>query len=328
MEISEFGPDDRDAVQQYVEVTNAVRQADSPWEHDVTELEAEGNFRYGWDLEPAVPLLATVDGRAVAMGEYAVSRRDNLHLAWLDLEVHPEHRRRGYGTALFEALVERARSEGRTSVGIGGWESPATSGFAARHGLEQKQVEVGRRQVVVDLDWAELDRLYDEARPHAASYDLVRRLGPTPEEELEAMAAMVSAINDAPTDALDIEDEVYSAERVQAYETAMAGRGIAAHKVFARHRESGELAGETVVGVELERPHIAEQHDTSVVGAHRGHRLGLLLKLELLRWLREDQPLVATIDTWNAESNSFMIGVNEVMGYRILGRALAFQRSI
>jgi hypothetical protein len=37
---------------------------------------------------------------------------------------------------------------------------------------------------------------------------------------------------------------------------------------------------------------------------------------------------VETVDTWNAESNAHMIGVNEQLGYRVLGRELAFQRRI
>ncbi len=198
----------------------------------------------------------------------------------------------------------------------------------ARHGLALKQYEVNRRQFLADLDWARLDRLYAEAAPHAAAYELVRSPRRTPDDELPAVAAMVSAINDAPLDELDVEDEVFTPERVRAYEHANAAREIHLHRLVARHRETGELAGHTVVGVDGERPEIAEQHDTSVVRAHRGHRLGLLLKIEMLRWLREAQPQIATIDTWNAESNDHMIGVNEAVGYRVMGRALAFQRSV
>ena len=121
---------------------------------------------------------------------------------------------------------------------------------------------------------------------------------------------------------------MFTADRVRAYEHAQAERGCLVHRLVARHRETGELAGETVVVVDLERPHLAEQHDTSVVRAHRGHRLGMLLKTGMLQWLREEQPQVASIDTWNAASNRFMIGVNEELGYRVMGEALAFQRSI
>ena len=138
---------------------------------------------------------------------------------------------------------------------------------------------------------------------------------------------MASAINDAPTDDLDIEDEVFNAERMKAYEDACAFRRERAYRVVARHVPTGKLAGQTVVVVESERPAYGDQHDTSVVRAHRGHRLGLLLKAEMLRWLAEDEPQVEHIETFNAESNDHMIGVNEILGYRVMARELAYQKS-
>ncbi len=140
---------------------------------------------------------------------------------------------------------------------------------------------------------------------------------------------MTAAINDAPTDDLDIEDEVFTPDRVRDYETAQLGQsGDGFHRVYARHRGTGELAGQTVVAVQADLPQHAEQHDTSVVRAHRGHRLGLLLKAEMMLWLREAQPGLTEVDTWNAESNDFMIDVNQSLGYRIMGRELAFQKTL
>lgn len=328
MEITEFAPDDEAAVRRYVEVANAVRAADSPWVHPLTLHGATGKLRHHWDGEPPVPFLATEDGTPVGVAEWHVSFYDNLHLAWLTVEVHPEHRRRGHGTALFDALVDRTRSAGRTLLGADAWESDATRAFAARHKLELKSVEVNRRQLLADVDPVLVDRLHDGAAASAAAYELVRCPPRTPDDQLDAMAEMVASINDAPLDDLDLEDEVFTADRVRAYEHAYAERGYLLHRLVARHRETGELAGQTAVAVDLERPHLAQQHDTSVVRAHRGHRLGMLLKAGMLQWLREEQPQVVSIDTWNAASNRFMIGVNEELGYRVLGTALAFQRPV
>jgi RimJ/RimL family protein N-acetyltransferase len=83
-----------------------------------------------------------------------------------------------------------------------------------------------------------------------------------------------------------------------------------------------------VVAVDEEQPAWAEQHDTSVVRGHRGHRLGLLLKTEMLCWLAEVQPQLETIDTWNAASNDRMIAVNEALGYEVVGRLVAFQLTL
>ncbi len=121
---------------------------------------------------------------------------------------------------------------------------------------------------------------------------------------------------------------MFTADRVRAYETAQLAQSNGFYRIYARHRGTGELAGQTVVAVDTDVPQLGEQHDTSVVRTHRGHRLGLLLKAEMMLWLREAEPQLEEVDTWNAESNPYMIGVNEVLGYRIMGRELAFQKTV
>jgi GNAT superfamily N-acetyltransferase len=330
MDLRQFTWHNESAIRECAAVRNAVRTLDTPWRHPATEENLAGHYRYGWDLEPETPFLAVVDGEVVGYAASATSSRDNLHLAWLTVEIHPDHRRRGHGTAALEALVQRAREMDRTSVGIAGWEGDITRAFAARHGFELGSVSVNRRQILAEVDWADVERRLAEAIGHAQGYELVRRTAHTPDDQLAALAEMTAAINDAPNDDLDIEDEVFTPERVRDYETAQlaqcADGGF--HRLYARHRGTGDLAGQTVVAVEADRPQLAEQHDTSVVRAHRGHRLGLLLKAEMMLWLREAQPQLAVVDTWNAESNDFMIGVNELLGYRIMGRELAFQKTV
>ena len=139
---------------------------------------------------------------------------------------------------------------------------------------------------------------------------------------------MTGAINDAPIDDLDIEDEAFPAERIRNYEDATINSGHRLYRVIARHRETKELAGHTVVAVDAETPTLAHQHDTAVVRAHRGHRLGLLVKADLMRWLAVAEPQVESIDTWNAESNEKMIEVNERLGYVRVSRQLEFQKRI
>jgi GNAT superfamily N-acetyltransferase len=328
VDIAPFSPDDTEALGSFVEVSNAVRALDAPWSYPVTVHEAEGRYRHGWDGEPAVPFLGTEDGRPVAVGELATSEYDNLHLAWLEVEVHPQHRRRGLGTRMLEELTAQAKERGRTSLGTNGWDWEGSREFARRHGLDRKSAAVNRRQFPAELDWEALQRHHDEAAEAAADYEVVRRTGATPDDELEAVAVMTAAINDSPMDDLDIEDEVFPPERIRAFEHAQQARGFVLHRVFARHRGTGELAGHTVVEVDQERPHLAEQMDTSVVRSHRGHRLGVLLKSDMNLWLRELQPQIESIDTWNAESNDHMIGVNELLGYRVMGRELQFQKNV
>ena len=67
------------------------------------------------------------------------------------------------------------------------------------------------------------------------------------------------------------------------------------------------------------------QEDTTVVAAHRGHRLGMWLKATMLLWVNELGVDIETIDTWNAESNAHMIAVNEELGCVLNARGMALQ---
>jgi hypothetical protein len=139
---------------------------------------------------------------------------------------------------------------------------------------------------------------------------------------------MTAAINDAPLDALELDDEVFSPERVRAFERGQKERRRRNYHVIARHRTTGELAGHTFVSVDPDHPGFGMQYDTSVVRAHRGHRLGLLLKIDMLRWLGDAEAQLRVLDTWNAATNDHMIAVNEQLGYRVIGESIEWQRHL
>lgn len=327
MEIREYGADDP-VVEGVVDLRRAVSAQDAPWANPWRLKRFRAMLRFGYDGEPPRGTAALVDGDVVADCLMWTSEWDNRHLAWLELCVHPDARRRGHGSELLTHVVGKARAEGRTSVGGNGWDSPGTRAFAGAHGFEHRSQSINRRQYVDRLDRAQVDRLFEEAAAAAKDYELERIFGPTPDGMLDEMAELVSAINDAPMDDLDLEDEVFTPERVRAYEEATIARSNRFYRVVARHRDSGVLAGNSVVAVAEDLPTTADQHDTSVVRGHRGHSLGLLLKTGMLRWLAEEEPQLRTIDTWNAESNDRMIAVNEQLGYQVMGRGLHFQRDI
>jgi hypothetical protein len=185
-----------------------------------------------------------------------------------------------------------------------------------------------RRQNLLTLDRARLDAEYAQAERSALDYELLRLPGVVPDDLVDAVAALTEAINDAPTEGLEIEDEVFTADRIRAFEAAQAGRDIRIYRLLAPHRETGDLAGHTVVGVDADQPWCGGQYDTSVVEAHRGHRLGLLLKIGMLRWLAEEEPQLRAIDTTNAASNHHMVAVNETLGYRPIERRIGWQRRL
>lgn len=310
-------------------VFEAARVTDCPHEHPGTAASVAAAVTHGYDGDPpAVGLVRAKGGRVVGIVEVELPHWDNRHLGWLGITVDPLVRRQGIGRSLFEAGVDRVRAEGRRLVIANSFEGTAGVGFLEAMGLGRVSVEVQRRQHIPDLDWERLDRDYATAERRCIDYELVRMPGATPEDLLDDVARMTAAINDAPTDDYDIEDEVFTPERLRAFEDAQRVHERRVYRLVARHRRTGDLAGHTMVGVDGTRPWFGWQYDTSVLRAHRGHRLGFVLKAAMLRWLAEEEPQLRDLDTWNAASNDHMIRVNEMLGYRVVASVIGWQRHL
>lgn len=320
--------DDVDMVDVCAAVLQAAQEADGPPGKPYTRRSVAAEVEHGWDGEPPRTFVASAGGVPVGFLAIYASSYDNLDLAYLDLCVHPDHRRAGHGSRLLEEAVALCQADGRPLVLLEGWESAALHGFAASVGFPVKQVMAVRDQPVGPECAARFAALRAEAEAHSAAYDLVRVEGRTPDHLLEGLVAATGAINDAPNDDLEYADEVFSADRVRAYEDAQLASGHRFRRVIAVHRETGEVAGHTVVVVDGELPRYAEQHDTTVLPGHRGHRLGLRLKADMVCWLNQVEPELRLIRTENAESNGPMVAVNERLGYRVAGRRLILQRRL
>ena len=60
----------------------------------------------------------------------------------------------------------------------------------------------------------------------------------------------------------------------------------------------------------------AIQDDTFVKTAHRGHKLGLALKVATLAAVQRDHPERTSIHTWTDPSNDVMQRINKQFGFR------------
>ena len=70
----------------------------------------------------------------------------------------------------------------------------------------------------------------------------------------------------------------------------------------------------------------AHQWGTLVHPEHRGHRLGAALKVANLKTLIERQPEVARVVTTNAETNAWMVAINDRLGFRPVAMVPSFKR--
>jgi GNAT superfamily N-acetyltransferase len=328
LRIDQLDLDDRAGVEALTELGETNRLADEPFQHKQTPDMVQAGLRWGHDQSPTEVYLGRLGDEVVASGFVYWSAWDNPELAWMGVEVHPQHRRQGIGTTMLRHLEARCAELGRRNVGLDAWDGSAGVPFLERHGYEKKSQAILRRQDLEGLTPGQVEGMHELALERAGDYELIRFDGPLPDDLIENYGRMAASINDAPLDDLDMEDDDYSPERLRKLEEAQRNRGRHHLRVAARHRRTGELGGHTELVVETWDPAVAYQLDTAVSPAHRGHRLGLLLKSAMVLWVRERHPEVRWVDTWNAESNRWMIQVNEQLGYRVVARELQFQRRL
>ncbi len=321
---------DADTAGELAGLRNRAEALDGPHMPAETGETLRLRWRYGWDGEGTERVLTTRDddGRLLGFAALEMPTYDNRTLIWFELAVEPQARRRGVGSALLEEIGKVAAEVGRGLLISGAWYGSAGTTFLKRHGFVQASVAAQRRLYPRRLPREGDAQLLEQARAASGGYELLRVPGPLPEEMRAQMLTTVEAINDAPLDDLDLEDDNFTVDRLRGYDAAQAAQHHRIYRIVARRRDDGAVAGHTVVAVEGLRPFRGEQHDTSVRREHRGHRLGLRLKLEMLQWLREAEPQLEHIDTMNQESNGPMIAVNELIGCTVVARESYFQKHV
>ncbi|MCO5294498.1 MAG: GNAT family N-acetyltransferase [Homoserinimonas sp.] len=340
--------DDPDAAG-FVEMT-AVRneiEAEIVGNRDLTLEPAELLPYYQDAHNPQTCLVARVSGKIVARAIIEVPSEEDSRDLWLSVEVLSDFRRNGIGSALYDGLLELARATGRkilqsypmhkhspdsaqlpspTGFGSIPIENPESRFLLAR-GFKLEQVERYSRLQLPMLQ-EKFDSLYSAAEAAAGSdYRVVRWIGRTPEKYLTSMAKLHNRMStDAPTAALDFAEEDWDEKRVIELDDSRQKSPRIMLTVAAEDVFSGDLVGFSELLVPPQISRAVDQNDTLILKEHRGHRLGMLLKLSNLQYLEETFPGHPAVTTFNAEENRPMLEVNEAMGFVPVGYAGGWKR--
>jgi len=323
-------PHDEDALRAWWEVghTATAERPGKPWplwEQSRIALPAD-------NPERGITLLgATVGGDMVGTGLLTRALRENLHAANVYAFVRPDHRRAGLGTALVRELEQLATDDARTTLQSEVFLQPGGRGgpeaFAARLGYT-----VANRESLRELSLADYVAVRDELRTEASArsegYRIVTFDTICPEEHLESFGRLLGMLlSEIPLGELDLEDAEWTPERLRAAERRQVETGRHVHTALALAPD-GEVAGASDVRVD-DTDHAHGQVGISLVApAHRGHRLGLALKLATHDLVAAAYPDLVSVDTSNAESNVHMNAVNDALGYRTIETLLEVQRRL
>ena len=258
-----------------------------------------------------VRLVAEFDGRLVG-GVEAAHKPSRFHpdRYSFDLFVLPDARRRGHGTALYEAAVDALR--GRNAMAAtGGVKESMTDGvefFANR----------GWREVKRDWEW----------RLRVAGFDHAKFA--TADDRLTKAGIRITTYADEAKRDGDAERKAY--EMISVLRIDVPATDAATHETFEewqRHwiksptfipdaffvaiDKGGRWLGMSNLERQLEDPTFVWQGLTAVHRDARGNGVAMALKLRTVTYAQGMG--VDHIKTWNDQNNRPMLSINEAMGF-------------
>ncbi len=263
--------------------------------------------------------LASIDGEPVGEASFEFEDDDdNRHILSSDwLAVRPRFRRRGVADALVREVLTTVEPDGMTSLLLWAHETEPDVGraYAERLGLTEGTSERCSRVLVRDIDDQLVDDWIDAGRTSDHGYRIVQFEGRCPDDLLAPYLEASASMLDMPTD--DLEWRVPGVDEgvIRSREAIWAAHGMVVARSLALAPD-GSGAGISELFVNGHRPTLADQGDTGVVGSHRGHGLGRWLKAENLRHAQRLSPTFEVIETYNAQTNPWMLDINVAMGFR------------
>ena len=254
-----------------------------------------------------------VAGETVGTLHFHYPTLDNLELTGVEVVVHPDLRRQGHGRALADFGIARTKEIGRSRIlseaAFSTDTPPLAQGLFDTYGFSLKLEEVRRM----------LDLHAHPPQPRCevpAGYRVEQWLDVCPEALVDGCAYLMGRMMiDSPIGDMDYEQEKWDATRYREKEESAMSRNRLRVASAVVHEETGQVAGISDIGVNRRVPEVAYQWDTIVDPDHRGHGLGLVLKTWNHALLAETVDGIHYLNTWNAASNSFMIRVNEALGF-------------
>jgi RimJ/RimL family protein N-acetyltransferase len=319
---------DREVVSACHKMHVAAAPVDVPGEPPMSDRVFAGWLRMHWTGDrPETWLVRDTTGAPCGFYALVMPTRENTHLAYFDPLVGLPHRRQGVGTALVRHAAERAHEEGRKTLVADGTLGSPGEGFSRALGARAGMPEASRVLPVREIADGHLARLRARAQAAAHGYSLLSWQGPTPERYTGQVAALHQDGEDAPLGD-GHERKHWDAARILAVERHAADQGIRHYSMVARHERTGELVALTELEVDPQVPDWGYQGLTVVTRAHRGHRLGLLVKVAMLELLAGREPGLERIITGNADVNEHMIAINTELGYQVLDHWLSWELAV
>lgn len=248
--------------------------------------------------------VAWLDGAAVGAGGAgrAYSFPPEFPGYWSNISVLPEHRRRGIGSALLEAVSSVAREAGKTMLlGTTTSDRPESIAFLEHRGFREHE-----RMKVVKLDLAAAAPVPIQAPPGVT----ITSLAAQPELVAAVYDVAKEALPDIPGDGPEVPPTL------EEFRTRDVDRSIIPPGGFAIAIDdaTGRVAGYANLMLVPGRPTVAWHGMTAVARDWRGRGLAKALKGATIAWAIDNG--LEALEGSNDVDNAAMRAVNRQLGYQ------------
>ncbi len=336
-EITLYTGKSKDMPEKYLEQYFALRQQE--YEEGTGMLPpAIDYFRNSWEVgafsweEIRRTFLVNENNLLVGIGYISWHvKYDHLDRAWFGVYLIPEERRKGYGTKIFNSLINQLPSQ------IEKISSGALLGTAGEDFLKslKKESNYTEQIIVANLEEHDEDVVEKEAKRQKQlavekGYRIVFFENDTADKlvEYSKYAKMVEQIwNDMPREELTVLSDILPEEKLREIYFHHIEIGLNYYGFLAIHEKTNEPVGYTTLAINKFQPWVAWQDDTGVIHEHRGNGLGLALKYQSLLKLLKDTK-AKYWRTGSAESNIHMARINEKLGHKLFSTDLVFELEV
>ncbi len=284
-----------------------------------SELDFVGNARSVDRGERQLHLVAVDSSGTLGVLSAWFFLLDNTDKVWFELHVDPTARGRGVGSALLDRIEQLAIEDGRTQamtdlkLPFEETETHPDRRFAAARGYDLANIEVVRHLALPILD-STIRAWEDRAAGSHDGYRFETLVDTVPEQYAESLCVLLGQLAvDAPSGAVDYEEEVITPERLAEMRATTTAMGRIVLETVALDPEDRVVA-QTTLAVPTSGTDVW-QWGTFVHREHRGHRLGLAVKTANLRALQQRFPGMARVSTQNGETNAHMVSINSLLGF-------------
>lgn len=323
MDIRQVNVFDDAELERFHEVTERAEAFERPHHSSWSLDEAKLEFRRQDPTERAEAWAAYDEGTLVGGVSLWFPLLDNLTKCWGAVGVDPDHRCRGVGAALVAHIVTRLAQEGRTTMvtesayPFDRREDHPYRRFAEANGFTVAIDEI-RRILPLPVDPALLQTLAIEAAPHHTEYRIESFVNDLPDELLASYCVLHNQLGvDAPTGDLDFEPESMTPQLWLERQAEEKELGRTRFSTVALDGTDKVVAYTDLILPPDPSPDVW-QWGTLVHRDHRGHRLGMGVKVRNLQRLDAADSGRTRVLTSNAETNQQMVDINVRLGFEAI----------